>query len=309
MGFPWFGYKCLKGGVLYIALEGEEGFVNRIKAYVLTFLQKQAEKLTLPFRVIFVPINFGPDEQDKAGPAMNGNVRRLIATIEEMNGRYDVPARAVVYDNFRTATPGLRGNYERKSPASIPRKYIGQQTGSASFVRHNSGKDTTRGARGSQFHEDAADTEFEVKEGSDTRSFEAIKVRDGKAGAVHGFRGTGVARHRRGSTARTRKSFPASFTPPTREARPNASRARWPSGNWRSKPCTPPSPIAPSSHRTLAATQPRSPPSPPPKPSRPSLKPEGLSPPMSPRRSRMRPTGRAKWPATSAANTAASARN
>jgi hypothetical protein len=185
LGIPWFGYKCLRGGVLYIALEGEEGFFNRIKAYTLKFLQERG----VPFRVIFSPINFGPNEQDKMGPAMNENVQRLIATIEEMNKQYDVPVRAVVYDNFRTATPGLRGNYDEEVAGFYAKaRHIAQETDSASFVVHNSGKDASRGARGSQFHEDVADVELEAKESGGARSFNVVKVRDGQSGAVHGFK-------------------------------------------------------------------------------------------------------------------------
>ncbi len=189
-GILWFGYKCLTGSVLYVALEGEEGFSNRIKAYTLAFLNRGDDGIegALPFAIINEQINFGPNDADHGDPANNPSVQRLIATAKDVARQSGLPVRAVVYDNFRTATPGLHGNYDEEVAGFYAKvKYINQHIGGASFVIHNAGKDASRGARGSQFHQDVADVELEAKEVGGKRSFEVIKVRDGKAGALYGF--------------------------------------------------------------------------------------------------------------------------
>ena len=187
LGKQWFGRDVLKCGVLYIAREGEIGFYNRLKSYVTHFLDGLADPL--PFDVVTMPVNFGPDPNRKDIAASNDSVQRTIATIEEMKREYEIDIGVVVYDNMRAVAPGLHENYADEVAAFFDKtRHIARETGASPIIIQNTGKDTDRGARGTQAQYDLADTVIETKEASDNRSWSVLKTRDAVSGQSYGFR-------------------------------------------------------------------------------------------------------------------------
>jgi hypothetical protein len=184
-GRKWFGRKTLKCAVLYIALEGEEGFFNRIKAHVthvfrtLNFI---ANSTNTPLRVITMPVNLSSNGFESGKPELNPHVQDIIAIINEMEAEHGIPVGVVVYDNLRATAPGLRENYAEEVTEFYEKvRYVGRQTGAAPIVVDNTGKDADRGARGTQAKFDLADTAILVEHNKDTgeRWWLTYKVRDG----------------------------------------------------------------------------------------------------------------------------------
>ena len=168
--------------MLYIAREGEEGFYNRLKAYISHFLEG-VDLDALPFKVITVPVNLGPTEKGE-------HVDKIIATIKEMNEQHpDQPVGNVVYDNLRAVAPGLHEGYAEEIEAFYAKvRAVAVATGAAPTILDNTGKDTDRGARGTQAKFDLPDTVIEVESNNGSRAFVVLKVRDGLPGARFGFR-------------------------------------------------------------------------------------------------------------------------
>jgi hypothetical protein len=178
-GSEWFARKTLRCGVLYVALEGKIGFFNRIKAY----LKKHKLGVGLPFEVITVPIDLGPNEQ------ASQHTDRIIATIKSMNSRNDVEVGIVIYDNMRTVAPGMRENYSEEVEALYRKgREIANETGASPVFIDNTGKDEDRGARGTKGKEDLPETLIEVGGSkNESRFWRAVKVRDGEPFGPVGF--------------------------------------------------------------------------------------------------------------------------
>jgi hypothetical protein len=183
LGCLWFGRKTLRCGVLYIAREGEEGFYNRVKAGALKRLAGLDLTTLPPLDVITVPVNLGP-------LADGEHVDRIIATIKEMNAQHpDAKVGVVVYDNMRAVAPGMRESFPEEIEAFYSKtRRVAVATGAAPIIIDNTGKDTDRGARGTQAKFDLADTVVEVEHVNGARAWGALKVRDGQPGGRCGFR-------------------------------------------------------------------------------------------------------------------------
>jgi hypothetical protein len=182
LGRLWFGAKTLKCGLLYVAREGEEGFINRIRAYLLNFLDGSDLDLP-PHRIVTLSVNLGPSDD-------GSHVQRIIATVAEMNATSETKVGVVVYDNMRAVAPGMRENFGEDIEAFYAKvREVATATSASPLILDNTGKDTDRGARGTQAKFDLADTVIEVEAGVWT----VVKVRDGHPGTRHSFRLAEVA--------------------------------------------------------------------------------------------------------------------
>jgi hypothetical protein len=182
-GTPWFSRPTRKAGILYIALEGAVGFTNRLKAYIKHVLDKSVELLDLPFYIINVPINFGPE------PTNYEHVSLVINTINKINEESSTPIGAFVCDNLRAIAVGMREGYSEEVAIVFEKtRAIARATGAAPIIIQNTGKEVERGARGSQAQFDLADTVIEVMGDKESgRKFSALKVRDGHPFGPVGF--------------------------------------------------------------------------------------------------------------------------
>ncbi len=170
---PWHGIKVAgmgnqqwPGKVYYLALEGGSGFVNRICAMrqerpdIFDKIEGEGD---------FVP---WPTSIDLHG-ATDGEA--IVSAIEESNE----PTALVVIDTLARAM-GDGDENTAKDMGQFVRNVdlIREQTGAHVMVIHHSGKDTSKGARGSGSLRGAVDTEIELTRSGPVVMAEARKQRD-----------------------------------------------------------------------------------------------------------------------------------
>lgn len=165
-GSPWMGRKVHGGPVLYLPFEGRGGLVSRAKA-----LRQRYGNTEVPLYFGHAPFNI----REQTGR------RALGALIAEL------PAKPVmiVFDTFAKALMGGDensaqdvGSFNNAVEALI------QSTGACVVIVHHSGKDKSKGARGSSALLGALDTEIEVDNGQVI----ARKQRDIELGEPIGFK-------------------------------------------------------------------------------------------------------------------------
>lgn len=165
-GTPWMGRKVHGGPVLYLPYEGRGGLVNRAKA-----LRQRYGDAQVPLYFGHAPFNI----REAAGR------RDLGALMAQM------PAKPVmiVFDTFAKALMGGDensaqdvGSFNNAIEALIA------NTGACVVIVHHSGKDKSKGARGSSALLGALDTEIEI----DSGQVIARKQRDIELGEPVGFK-------------------------------------------------------------------------------------------------------------------------
>ncbi len=165
------GAQAKKATVLYISAEGERGFRRRIHK-----IRKALGLGAIPFIVLSSAPNFGAGEND---------VQRLINDLAEAK----IQPEFLIVDTL-SRTFGA-GNDDSSSAAmalyvaNISRLQQSLQT--TVLVIHHSGKDESRGMRGSSALQGAADTIFKTEEAKDGHRVVVEKQRDGAKGAWCSF--------------------------------------------------------------------------------------------------------------------------
>lgn len=165
-GKPWMEKKVHAGPVLYLAFEGTGGLVKRAQA----LRQRYGED--------DVPLFISGAAFDLRAPEGRAALGEVLA---------DLPAKPVLIavDTFARALMGGDENSAQDVGAfnSAVAALI-ESTGACVCIIHHSGKDKTKGARGSSALLGALDTEIEVDSGNIT----ATKQRDVEAGEPIGFK-------------------------------------------------------------------------------------------------------------------------
>lgn len=163
MGEQWRDKRVEQGGVIYVALEGAYGLVNRIAAYRQNNMILGKD---MPFAMINSPIDF-----------MNpkGNIDEfinLISTIEGDIGK----TKLIVIDTLARALMGGDENSGQDMGMLVHHAdKIKAHTGAHICFIHHSGKDTAKGARGHSSLRAAVDTEIEIHR-DDGAAHSTIKV-------------------------------------------------------------------------------------------------------------------------------------
>ncbi len=146
-GREWMGRKVHAGPVLYLAYEGRGGMVKRAKA-----LRQKYGHAEVPLFIVGAAFNL----REKAGR------QELGAVIGQM------PAKPVliVIDTFARALMGGDENSAQDVGAfNTAIAALIESTGACVMIVHHSGKDKSKGARGSSALLGAIDTEIEVDGG------------------------------------------------------------------------------------------------------------------------------------------------
>jgi uncharacterized membrane protein len=177
LGRNWFGRRVKQGAVVYLAAESPRSIIDRSRAL--------ADKIGQPLDNLFIT-NCPIDLHDK-----NGDVLAVVNTIDAIEKRYGVKVCMVVADTLARVMGAGDENATKDMGVLVQhvdaiRAAIGVQ-----FVLiHHTGKDASKGARGSSALRAATDTEIEVSDpGNDgPKEFKVTKQRDleGK-GEVYGF--------------------------------------------------------------------------------------------------------------------------
>lgn len=175
-GMPWFGRRVEQGGVLYLALEGGQGFRNRVAAW--------AERYDTVQPVHFAAV---PSQVNLLDP--EADTQRVIDAAAAAADHMCVKIKLIVVDTLARAMAGGNENASEDMGAMVRNMdRIRDATGAMVLFIHHSGKDAAKGARGHSSLRAAIDTEIEV-EATDgpIRRATVVKQRDMKKGDVFPF--------------------------------------------------------------------------------------------------------------------------
>ena len=165
-GNPWFGMRTTQSSVIYVALEGESGFKNRVAAWELE------NSRTLPANMFMVMQPF-----QITNPT---DVNELAATIPQ--------GSVVIVDTLNRAAPTSDENSSKEMGEILQAcKWLQGQIGGLVVLVHHTGKDTTKGARGHSSLFAALDGAIEVEKSNDKRSWSIAKAKDGQDGKCFSF--------------------------------------------------------------------------------------------------------------------------
>ena len=146
-GLPWFGRAVKQGAVVYIAGEGTGGLSVRLRA------MRQAYGIDVDAPLFVVPraVNF----------RLETAVADLVALVRATVG--DMVVAAVVIDTLARAMPGADENSAQEVGLVIAGcDLVRDELACTVIPIHHSGKDLTRGARGTSALRGAWDTALEI---------------------------------------------------------------------------------------------------------------------------------------------------
>lgn len=170
-GEDWRGHRTARGRVVYICAEGASGFQRRVEAYAR---QRGVELDDLPIGVVANAPNF----------TLGEDIKDLEASVSRF-GAVDL----IVVDTYARVMPGANENDSKDVGKVINNcEHLHLATGAMVLLVHHSGKDLTKGARGSNALRAAADAEIEVSRFKDSREAVVTKMKDGEDGEVMAFK-------------------------------------------------------------------------------------------------------------------------
>lgn len=173
LGRPWRGRRVKQGAVLYIAAEAGSTIRLRFDAWRAVHLAEEAPDPPVRF-LTAAPDLYGADD-----------LPDLMAAIQAV----DEEAFALIVVDTVARVMGEGDENAARDMGMLVRNLdrLARETGAAVLAVHHSGKDSSKGARGSSALRAAVDVEIEVEGQSGTRVATMTKVRDGEAGAEFAF--------------------------------------------------------------------------------------------------------------------------
>ena len=166
-GKDWFGCRVNRAPVVYVCLEGEAGFGQRVKAWETDNRQSLPEALNMvldPFKIT------------KAH-----DVDELVSVIPQ--------GAVVIVDTLNRAAPDSDENSSKDMGLILEAaKRLHSLTNGLVVLVHHTGKDDSRGMRGHSSLFAAMDAAIEVKRTGDSRRWLLGKAKDGVDGDEHPFR-------------------------------------------------------------------------------------------------------------------------
>lgn len=168
-GRTWFDCPVNTAPVLYVALEGEMGIKQRVKAY-----EARYGRMAKIFRFLLLPLDIR-NASDRA---------KLVRDIKAQGWNGGV----LVLDTLNRAAPGMDENDSKEMGLAIAAtKAIQAEIGGLVLLVHHTGKDATKGLRGHSSLRAALDVVLEVTRQDERREWKLEKAKDGEDGKVHAF--------------------------------------------------------------------------------------------------------------------------
>ena len=157
-------YRTKPGKVVYVSTEGKGGIKNRIHAW-----RKHHEYPNSTPNFIMAPVSFKLTEEDEA--------KELLTMIKkDLKAAPDL----IIIDTLARNYGGDEDKVHDMSAFVENLEYIKNMTGATVLVVHHTGKDTSRGERGSSAFRGACDTSISVDESTDGKILVACeKQKDG----------------------------------------------------------------------------------------------------------------------------------
>ena len=169
-GGEWFGCGVKPAPVLYIALEGEAGISQRVKAH-----EMKHGPVSPGFRFMLQALDIR-NAGDRAD---------LVQAIKAAGWCGGV----LCLDTLNRAAPGMDEN-DSKSMGEVigAAKALQAELGGLVLLVHHTGKDATKGMRGHSSLHASLDAAVEVCRDGDRREWKMHKSKDGEDGEAHPFR-------------------------------------------------------------------------------------------------------------------------
>ncbi|CDM88583.1 AAA family ATPase [Xenorhabdus bovienii] len=147
-GKAWAGKQVVQGSVLYVVGEGGIGVPRRIKAWEIVNGQT-VENMYLINTPVF--------------PASPAEVYELVIAAQQVESETGQPVRLIILDTLARCFGGA-GENDSKDMGAFVRgcDELKAKTGASILVVHHSGKDESKGARGSSAFRAALDVEYRI---------------------------------------------------------------------------------------------------------------------------------------------------
>jgi AAA domain len=169
-GVGWFDCRVKPAPVVYVALEGEAGFSQRVQAWQLHHGQ------ALPSALRFIMQGFDLRHA--------GDAAAIAAAVTASRCAGGV----LVIDTLNRAASGADENTSRDMGELIDAcKRLQAELSGLVVLVHHSGKDATKGLRGHSSLYAALDAAIEVTRSGDRREWAIDKAKDGSDGERHAF--------------------------------------------------------------------------------------------------------------------------
>lgn len=169
-GVRWFDCKVMAAPVVYVALEGEAGFGQRVRAWELHRARPMPDKL----RFVMQPF----------GLLANEDVTALADAVQASG----CAGGLLVLDTLNRAASGADENTSADMGAIIDgAKALQTRCGGLVLLVHHSGKDASRGLRGHSSLIAALDTSIEVTKTDAGQAWKLDKSKDGRDGITRTF--------------------------------------------------------------------------------------------------------------------------
>lgn len=180
-GTPWHDHKVKKGLVFYLAGEGHKGLSRRFKAWA------QARGIALVGVPVFVSKGAAMMANEAAAKEVAGTIRRLVA-------EHGVPSLVVIDTLAKNYGGNENDASEMGAFVNNLERELREPWKATVLIVHHSGKDSSKGARGSSALKAGVDTEYQVsKDENGIIRLEVGKIRDGKFSEPMCFRLQDVA--------------------------------------------------------------------------------------------------------------------
>lgn len=162
-GLDWRGLRTTQGGVAYVVAEGATGFQSRMQAYCQANVIGAAD---LPIHLL----DEAPNMMDaKALAPLGAELRKLG------------PLSVIFMDTYARVMGDGNENDAKDTNKVVANCYLLHKlTGAIIVLVHHTGKDETKGARGSGALRAAADVELEVIRTNKYRALRIGKMKDGR---------------------------------------------------------------------------------------------------------------------------------
>ncbi|CCW28930.1 Putative DNA primase (fragment) [Xenorhabdus nematophila F1] len=147
-GKAWAGKSVAQGSVLYVVGEGGIGVPRRIKAWEIVNGQA-VENMYLINTPVF--------------PASPAEVHELVIAAQQVEAETGQPVRLIILDTLARCFGGADENDSKDMGAFVRGcDELKAKTGASILVVHHSGKDESKGARGSSAFRAALDVEYKI---------------------------------------------------------------------------------------------------------------------------------------------------
>ena len=170
-GGEWFDCRVNRASVAYVALEGEAGFSQRVRAWQL----HHGHDLPAGLHFIMQPFDLRSLE----------DLGELAEAVTASGGAGGL----LVIDTLNRAAPGMDENSSQDMGLLIDAaKVLQTKLGGLVLLVHHTGKDQSKGLRGHSSLHAALDAAIEVTRMDDRRDWRIAKAKDGNDGEAHPFR-------------------------------------------------------------------------------------------------------------------------